>query len=232
MWELVIPSFVAGVLTFLAPCTLPLVPGFVSYLGGSGGGRRGKLINTLWYVLGFTLVFVLLGMVFGTVGGYVNQYRQVLTKVGGVIIILFGLTMMGVRLPVMEREWAAFAGLRRANASAFLLGIIFALGWSPCVGPILGTVLLLAANTATAATGAGLLFVYSLGLALPFMVMAAVVGHGVKIAGHWLAVLEKVGGVLLVAMGVMILTGSSVVWAAGVYKNLNILRYENLLNYL
>ena len=229
-------AFVAWVLMFLAPCTLPIVPGYLAFIGGE---RRCVVRNAVAFVLGFSAIFVLLGAAAGLFGIVVGAWRYEWARVGGVIIVLFGLTMLGVvHIPALAREWhmrlPGFLVVGKPSSSAFI-GALFALGWSPCIGPILGTVLFVASASATALSGALLLALFSAGLALPFLLAALVLSRAQSAFGHLerLSVaLSTVGGIFLVLLGVLMLfnaTGLLVSWG---YGALNFIGYDRLLNYL
>jgi cytochrome c-type biogenesis protein len=187
-FSLIIPAFIAGILTFLAPCTFPLVPGYLGFISGvsaqdlqdplkSKSARRKIFLNGLLFVVGFSFIFILLGSLFGLGGSALAQYRIWLSRIGGIFVILFGLFMIGVlRLPFLnvEKNIGAIMALKPGNpASSLIFGATFAFGWTPCVGPILGSILTLAAASATVSQGAFLLSVFSLGLAVPFLIIAA-----------------------------------------------------------
>ncbi len=246
---LILPALVAGLLTFLAPCTLPLVPGYLAFISGvslhelqhqgAGSLRRKVFINGLWYVLGFSLVFIILGSVFGSVGSLLAPYRLLLARLGGIIIIFFGLYLLGlVRLPQFLGEYKLHIErvLRPGHkTSSFLFGATFAFGWTPCIGPILGSVLLLASQTATAGRGAFLLLIFSLGLAIPFLMLA----WGVGSATHWLhrfnkllKVISIIGGLLLVGLGILLLTDNFAYWLQLAYRWFGFIKYESLLQYM
>ncbi len=231
-WTLVPAAFVSGVLMFLAPCTLPIVPGYLAFIGG-----KRVMLNALAFVVGFSIVFIVLGSFAATLGGLVGPYREVLGRLGGLLLILFGLTMLGtLRLPILSGEWHAklpkFLTLGRPESS-LLVGFLFALGWSPCIGPILGTVLLLASTSATAAQGAFLLGVFSLGLAVPFLLTALLLERAGTMFQKWgkaTQVLQIVGGVLLITVGLAMLFGQMgfiTDWALRCFSG-----YNALLNYL
>jgi len=167
-FSLIIPAFIAGVLTFLAPCTLPLVPGYLGFISGvsaqdlqdllkSKSVRRKIFLNGLLLVVGFSFIFILLGSLFGLGGSALVQYRIWLSRIGGIFVILFGLFMVGVlRLPFLnvEKHMSGIKALKPGNpASSLIFGATFAFGWTPCVGPILGSILTLAAASATVGQG-------------------------------------------------------------------------------
>ena len=228
---LIVGSFVAGIFMFLAPCTLPLVPGYLAFIGGTRVMR-----NSVAFVFGFGVVFVLLGLFAGSLGVIVGPYRLWGERLGGVLIIFFGLTMLGVGAGFLQREWHVRVPklIQPGNpASSFLIGALFALGWSPCIGPILGTVLLLASGSSTAASGALLLGVFALGLGLPFLLTALLLERAsaafMRLAKAAVYA-QYVGGVLLVLVGVGLLFGSFAQFTD--WALLYIPGYTSLLNYL
>lgn len=252
-FSLVIPAFIAGVLTFLAPCTLPLVPGYLGFISGSSieevkGAkatspvRRKVFINGVLYVVGFSIVFITFGLLIGLLGTGFAQYRLWLTRIGGVFVILFGLYMMHIfRLPLFdflnrERRFNITSKLKPGNPlSSFVFGSTFAFGWTPCVGPILGSILILASSTGTALQGAFLLFIFSLGLAVPFLAVAASIGHATQYLGkinRYLNIVSVIGGVFLVFLGVLLLTNKFAVWLAYSYQLFSFINYASILDYL
>lgn len=197
-----IAAFTAGILSFLSPCVLPLVPTYLLYLGG----ERGRpLFNAFFFVGGFSLVFLLLGLPFTILGGLLSENRQTLSQVGGVVLFLFGLYMLG-----LKPKWGVnlrYQGDTSRPWGAFVLGSILALGWTPCIGPILGSILTL---TATGG-GVNLLLAYILGLAVPFL-MVALFADRIRPAlrkaarfSHWA---ELTAGGVLVVVGVLMFTGT------------------------
>lgn len=208
----------AGALSFLSPCVLPLVPGYISYMSGLSGQdaspteqRRAATIATLCFVAGFTAVFVPLGVTASLLGSFLDANRVLLTRIGGVFIILMGLVFMGaIKLPFLYQE-ARFHPTPGAGVTgSFVLGAAFAFGWSPCIGPILGASLTLAAGQ-NAGKGALLLLLYSLGLGIPFVLS----GIGVTRLTTVVSALRRhtrpvmlVSGGLLVVMGVLFMTDS------------------------
>ncbi len=233
---------------FLAPCTLPMVPGYLAFIAGvpatgpahvGRAARRRVLWNALAFVLGFSLIFIVLGVSASTLGALLGPWRQGLGRAAGVLIILFGLTMLGVvTIPVISSERRSripnFLTIGRVESS-FLIGILFALGWSPCVGPILGTILLFAGTAATALQGALLLAIFSLGLGLPFLATALLLREAGELFTRWsgrLRVLSLFGGVLLVLLGVVMLLGGMGELADFGYRLFGMFGYDRLLNYL
>ena len=212
-------AFVAGFVSFTSPCCLPLMPGYVSYVSGVAGDASGGLaVRTrvvgaaALFVLGFATVFTLLGAGISVFGATLLSRRQFLIQIAGVFVIVMGLVMAGfLRIPFLYRERRF--DLRRiapGPAGALPLGMAFAIGWTPCIGPVLAGILTAAATSGGALRGATLLFVYSLGLGIPFLLLAL----GYARAGRTFAWLrrhgrgiELVGGAILVAMGVLMITG-------------------------
>lgn len=246
--SLIIPAFVAGLLTFLAPCTLPLVPAYLSFIGGATGTptnpeeqkatRRRVVINGLFYVIGFSVVFILLGSVFAAGGSLFAQHQLILQRFGGILVLFFGLFMLfGNKLKLFQGEHKIH--LRHLTpgkpTSAFLFGATFALGWSPCIGPILGSILILAASTTTIVQGVILLTIFSIGLGLPFMILAAVFGHAaeyVKTLNKWLHPINIIGGILLVFLGILLALGEISLWMQWMHELFSFINYDRLLDYL
>lgn len=207
-------AFVAGVLSFLSPCVLPLVPSYLAYVGGSSQARRRVLMsNSLLFIVGFALVFVALGASASLLGSLLRGNKDVLTMVGGVIVIFFGLVMLGViKLPWLYRDSRPqFRGDTQTPWGALLLGMAFAAGWTPCIGPILGGILTLAGASGTLAQGVGLLAVYSIGLGVPFLLAALLFEPFMRFSGRFrrfLPWVERGAGALLLVAGVLMLTGT------------------------
>ncbi len=215
-------AFVAGVLTFLSPCVLPLVPIFLSNLIGlpilSIGKKqikqRGLLVlSTLFFVFGFSTVFILLGLTATGIGIFLNNYRLLLSQTSGVIVVLLGLKYLGViQIPLLEREYRISKNNRfkYSFSTSFLFGVFFSLGWTPCVGPVLGTVLTYtASNTSNSLTGLFLLVSYSLGLSIPFLLVAVFLEPATVFLGKIKKHIRKIeiitGGLILVA-GLLLVT--------------------------
>ncbi len=238
-------AFLAGVLMFLAPCTLPIVPGFLAFIAGVPSGsvqkniQRRVVVNAIAFIVGFSVAFIMLGVFAGFLGALLGPWRSLISRGAGGLIILFGLTVLGVvRLPGLSNEFhiktPRFITVGRPESS-FLIGMLFALGWSPCIGPILGTVLLFAGTSATALQGALLLAIFSLGLAVPFMVSAVLVGQVGEVFVRWGRVFNMfsiAGGCLLVVFGIVMLTDNLALTSAWLNSVLSFMGYERLLNYL
>jgi cytochrome c-type biogenesis protein len=216
----------AGLVSFLSPCVLPLVPPYLGYLSGTtinlahssdneldASVWRRVVLGSVLFVLGFTTVFVGLGAGASVFGQLIQTYKSELSIVAGVVIILFGLHFLGLlRIPVLYKEARYHGEMQGAGlAGAYLIGLAFAFGWTPCIGPILATVLALAANEASLGAGVWLLFVYSLGLGIPFILAAVAIRPFLRFMQRFrrhLGAVEKVMGVVLVVTGIMFLSGS------------------------
>jgi len=215
-------AFVAGLLSFASPCVLPLVPPYLAYIGGvsidqlrdgrGGGGRAQVLLAALCFVAGFSTVFVALGATASFIGQAVNAYLGWLGYAAGILIGLMGLHFLGVlRIPLMDRT--ARVGVAEKPAGligAYVIGLAFGFGWSPCVGPVLAAILLVAGAQDSASEGARLLFVYSLGIGVPFLVTAGFAGAFMRWSGRFkarLGLIEKAMGAFLVVAGVLIFAG-------------------------
>ncbi|UCF79911.1 MAG: cytochrome c biogenesis protein CcdA [Candidatus Eiseniibacteriota bacterium] len=221
-------AFGAGFLSFISPCVLPLVPGYISFISGvsleamreeSGEGRTGsgslsKIVpNSLLFILGFSVVFVALGASATFLGQFLVDKLSILSKIAGVVVIVFGLHVMGVfRIRFLQYERRFHARSKPLGLlGSFLVGLAFAFGWTPCIGPILGAILAFASTQETVKEGIYLLSAYSLGLGLPFfatgLAMNSFLGISKSIKAHFRTV-EIVSGLLLVAVGILILTNS------------------------
>lgn len=216
-------ALVAGLLSFASPCTLPLVPAYLSYISGvsadsirtdvPSAARRQVVGNAVSFVLGLALLFTLLGATASALGSFLQVNQDWLARIAGVLIILFGLQMLGVlRIGLLERELRLDFVRRRAPGytGSLIMGAAFGAGWSPCVGPFLGAVLTMAAQTQALGAGMLLLFVYALGLGVPLILAAVAIGSlsGVlrQVRQHS-AVISRTSGVLVVGMGVLVLSG-------------------------
>ena len=211
-------AFVAGVVSFLSPCVLPLVPGYISMLSGesieelkagAGPGLMGRIFrNSLAFVIGFSVVFIALGASATAVGNFLVAKRSIFNIVAGIIVIIFGLHLTGlVKIPLLYREARMTAGKpKRGLIGSFLLGFAFAFGWTPCIGPILTGILALAAIRDTVFQGMFLLAIYSAGLAIPFILTGLGLSQFMKFYGGFrrhLQMVEVLSGVLLIGIGAL-----------------------------
>jgi cytochrome c-type biogenesis protein len=213
-------AFLAGLASFLSPCVFSLVPAYIGYLGGrAAGGEAGEsnrfvtFTHGLAFVLGFSLIFVTLGVASSAFGRLLFDLRFILAKVGGIVVIIFGLHMIGVfRIPLLEYDTRIqkLPDRKWGYLSSALMGVFFSAGWAPCVGPVLGAILTLALNGGSVSTGVSLLSAYSAGLAIPFLIAALGVGWvsvTLKKYGKVMHYIEIAMGVILVILGVMLFAG-------------------------
>ncbi|MEU6424728.1 cytochrome c biogenesis protein CcdA [Microbispora sp. NPDC046973] len=201
----------AGLVSFVSPCVLPLVPGYLSYVTGmSGDPKRGRMVlGSALFVLGFAVVFVLGGALFGGLGAALHGNADVITRVLGVVTIVLGLAFVGI-VPGLQRDVRIHRLPSAGIATAPLLGIVFGLGWTPCIGPTLAVVMTLSVNQGSALRGAALAFAYALGLGLPFVLAGLAYRkalHTFKAVRRHTPLITKVGGAMLVAVGVLLVTG-------------------------
>ena len=246
--SLIVPAFVAGLLTFLAPCTLPMVPAYLGFISGASakealGDTSGRLrsrifFNGLAFVLGFSVIFMLFGVFAGFLGHLFPGYRLWLTRIGGGFVILFGLFMLGLfKIPLLSKEYrmnikTPFA--RGSYLNAFGLGAAFGTGWTPCIGPILGSILLLATTEGSVVNGAALLGVFAFGLSIPFLLVALALGSAEKAIMRitpYLNIISRASGVLLVVLGYLLLTNSMGIVVGYMYQLLWFVNYDALLQY-
>jgi cytochrome c-type biogenesis protein len=212
-------AFLAGLASFLSPCVFSLVPAYIGYLGGraAGGENRSSRWLTfshgLAFVLGFSMVFVGLGVLAAFAGGLLFEIRFWLAKIGGIVVVIFGLHMIGVlHIPFLAYDTRVQQAPdpKMGYASSVLMGVFFSAGWSPCVGPVLGAILTVVINGGSVASGAALLTAYSIGLGIPFLIAALGIGWVTNILrnyGKTMRYVEVAMGVLLVIVGVMLFTG-------------------------
>ena len=204
--------FIEGFLTFISPCLLPMLPIYVSYFAGGGNRSTSKTLKSaLGFVTGFTIIFVALGALAGVLGGFLREYRTIVNIVLGLIVIVFGLSFLGVfNLSFFKGSNKNFKTENMGFFSAFLFGVIFSIGWTPCVGAFLGTALSLAAQQAHVVEGMLMLLVYSLGLAVPFIVSALLIDY-LKNAFNWIKkhykVINTVSGIFLILIGFLMTIG-------------------------
>ena len=204
-------AFLEGVITFLSPCLLPMLPVYLSYFAG-GGERspRKTLAGALGFVAGFTVVFVLMGALAGTAGQLLQQYHTAVNIVCGAVVIFFGLCYLGVIKLTLFRGSSRTVDTQMGFGAAVLFGVVFSLGWTPCVGAFLGSALALASQQGHVLVGMAMLLAYSLGMGVPF-VLSAVLIDRLKTAFDWVkrhyGVLNRVCGVFLIVVGVLMATG-------------------------
>jgi cytochrome c-type biogenesis protein len=213
-------AFLAGLASFLSPCVFSLVPAYVGYLGGRAAGGESSANNRwitfshgLVFVLGFSVVFISLGLAASALGGLLYDTRDWLAKIGGLVVIIFGLHMIGVfRIPFLEYDTRVqkLPDARLGYLASFLMGIFFSAGWSPCVGPVLGAILTLALNGGDLAFGTVMLSAYSAGLAIPFLIAALGIGWvttTLRRHGKTMRYVEVAMGVILIIVGLMLIFG-------------------------
>ena len=214
-------ALLGGVISFLSPCVLPIVPPYLAFMAGvslsemqaGGRARLRAFVTALFFVMGLSTVFLILGFTASWLGMFFLQNQVLLARISGVVVIVFGLHFLHVfRIPFLDREARIDTGDAGGSAfGAYLLGLAFAFGWTPCIGPQLGAILSLAATEASVARGTLLLGVYALGLGLPFLLAAVFLSRAMGLMNRMkrhMALIEKVMGLLLVAVGLMLLTGA------------------------
>jgi cytochrome c-type biogenesis protein len=241
-----VSSFIAGLLMFLAPCTLPLVPAYLAFISGvrqndvrvHKAARRKIQTNAVAFVLGFSVIFISFGILAGFFGSFVGPYRALLSQVGGAFIIIFGLLMLNVIhfVPLARDHKMKLPKFIKPGepTSAFLIGSIFALGWTPCVGPVLASVLLLATTKATVFSGALLLTLFSAGLAVPFIATAMLYAKAGNVIAKYSNVSRYVsmfGGLLLIGIGLLLLFNNFGLTILYGYQFLEFLGIGNLFEY-
>ena len=209
-----IVSFLEGIITFVSPCLLPMLPVYLSYFAGdaSTAERPKTLLNALGFVLGFTVVFLLLGVFAGSLGALLQQYRRIVDIVTGAIVILFGLNFIGVlKIGFLNRSRVHQANTKDLHfISAFLFGVVFSVGWTPCVGAFLGSALMLASQQGSVLQGMALLLVYSLGLGIPFLISAVLI-EKLKETFNWIkrhySMINLICGIFLILVGILMMLG-------------------------
>ena len=231
-------ALLAGLISFLSPCVLPLVPPYLCYMAGVSldqltgqssevVAKRTVMLSAAAFVLGFSTVFVTLGATASVVGRFVAGYADILAVVGGSIIVVMGLHFLGLfKIPFLQRTLRVDVDNRAGPVGSYLLGLAFAIGWTPCIGPVLGTILFVAGSEQTVGRGAGLLAVYSLGLGLPFIVAGLFAGSFMKFMRRFrthLGTVERAMGAALVVTGVLFITGQITAfsfWILSIFPNL------------
>ncbi len=215
-------ALAAGVLSFLSPCVLPIVPPYLAYMGGitmtdiqneARTARRKALLPAIFFVMGLSTVFIFLGFTASLLGQFFLQNQILLARISGAVVIVFGLHFLGViRIPLLDREARMDAGDKGGSTfGAYVLGLAFAFGWTPCIGPQLGAILSIAASEASVARGTTLLAVYAVGLGLPFLIAAAFIDRAQGLMGRmrpYMKTIERAMGVLLIVVGTALMTGA------------------------
>ncbi|HUZ83587.1 MAG TPA: cytochrome c biogenesis protein CcdA [Gaiellales bacterium] len=209
-------AFAAGFVSFVSPCVLPLIPAYLSFVSGVSapelGRRRARVtVATAAFVLGFSSVFALAGAGVGLLGAQFVDHRSALELVGGIVVVVMGLTMLAPRVGLLQREWRLPIGARpRGPVGSFAVGAAFAIGWSPCIGATLSSILAIAGTAGHAGTGAALLGAYSIGLGVPFLTtglfLDAFVDASRAVRGHWLGI-SRTAGLITVVMGLLLASG-------------------------
>lgn len=217
----IIVALMAGVISFLSPCVLPIVPPYLAYMSGVSlndmssvaAGRRRATVTALFFVMGLSTVFLLLGFTASAFGAFFLQNQILFSQISGVVVIVFGIHFLGIfRIPFLDREARMDAGDKSGSSfGAYVLGLAFAFGWTPCIGPQLGAILSLAASEASVTRGTLLLGIYAMGLGIPFllaaMFMTRAVGLMNRLKRH-MKTIERVMGLLLLGVGIAMLTGA------------------------
>lgn len=206
-------SFLEGIITFISPCLLPMLPIYISYFaGGDTKNTKKTLTGAFGFVLGFTIVFISLGALAGTIGSFLKEYQTAVNIISGLIVILFGLNYLGIfKLNIFQGSRKNFDTDNMNFFSSVLFGIIFSIGWTPCVGAFLGSALMMASQQGKVLTGMLMLLAYSLGLGIPF-IFSAVLIHKLKTTFDFIkrnyAIINTISGILLILVGIMMATGT------------------------
>jgi cytochrome c-type biogenesis protein len=218
----ILVALVAGIISFLSPCVLPIVPPYLAYMsgvslndmsGGAGAERRRAIIAALFFVLGLSTVFLILGFTASAFGAFFLQNQILFAQISGIVILVFGLHFIGLfRIPFLDREARLDAGDQGGSSfGAYVLGLAFAFGWTPCIGPQLGAILSLAASEASVSRGTLLLGVYAAGLGIPFLLAAMFMSRAMGVMNRMkrhMKTIERVMGGLLILVGIAMLTGA------------------------
>ena len=206
-------SFLEGIITFISPCLLPMLPIYISYFAGGGArSTRKTLTNAVGFVLGFTILFTAMGALAGTLGSFLKEYQTAVNLISGLLVIFFGLNFLGVlKCNLFRGSSRSVDADSMGFSSAVLFGVVFSLGWTPCVGAFLGSALMLASQQGHVLEGTLMLLAYSLGLGIPF-ILSAVLIDSLKSAFNWIKqhydVINKISGALLILVGVLMATGT------------------------
>ncbi len=237
MLEVTLPSaFIAGILTFLAPCTLPLVPAYLAFLAGSAKAEESVVFKrAVYFISGFSLVIIMMGLFVAQIGKFVVQYRSLLVMAGGILFILFGASLLNlIRIPISMKGLPTFMK-PDSNFAAFGLGIAFAFGWSPCIGPILGSIYFLAAESGSFMIGGLLLLTYAIGHGIPFLIFAYFYDKSFKTVSKlslYIGKINKGAGVVLILIGLFMLLGKYAVFLDFFKNILDGNWQQSLMNYL
>ena len=205
-------SFLEGIITFISPCLLPMLPIYISYFAGGGERTTGRTLKgALGFVTGFTLIFVALGALAGTLGSFLRQHQTAVNIVSGLIVVFFGLNFLGLfKLNIFRGSQRSVRTENMGFFSALLFGMIFSIGWTPCVGAFLGSALVLASQQGHVVEGMLMLLAYSMGLGIPFILSAVLIDY-LKSAFDWIkkhyTLINTISGVLLIAIGILMMTG-------------------------
>ncbi|MCI9428984.1 MAG: cytochrome c biogenesis protein CcdA [Lachnospiraceae bacterium] len=207
-------SLLEGIITFISPCLLPMLPVYLSFFAGGSGGEKtnSTLKNAIGFVCGFTVVFLILGAFAGSIGLFLRQYTSVVNIITGLIVILFGLNFLGlIQIDLLNRTYRKELHIKEMGFfSSVLFGIVFSIGWTPCVGAFLGSALMLASQQGSAIEGMLMLLFYSMGLGIPFIISAVLI-HRLKTAFQWIKahyrIINLLSGGLLVIVGILMMTG-------------------------
>lgn len=206
-------AFLEGIITFISPCLLPMLPIYISYFAGGGQqSTRKTLRGALGFVMGFTIIFVILGALAGTVGSFLKEHQTAVNIVSGLIVVFFGLNFLGVfKLNIFKGVKRDVNTTNMGFLSALVFGVVFSIGWTPCVGAFLGSALMLASQQGHVLRGMLMLFVYSLGLGIPFILSAVLIGY-LKSAFNWIKghynIINQICGAFLILVGILMATGT------------------------
>ncbi len=206
-------SFLEGIITFISPCILPMLPIYISYFANGENDKRKALTNAVAFVLGFTIVFVSMGAFAGSIGGLLQKYQRAANVVTGAVVVVLGLHFTGIiKIALLDGSRRLHMEIKTAGfAASLLFGIVFSIGWTPCVGVFLGSALMMASREGTAAAGILMLIFYSLGLGIPFVVSALILdrlkGTFDVIKKHY-RIINVVSGIFLVLVGILMMTGT------------------------
>jgi len=229
----ILTSFLAGIVMFLAPCTLPLVPGFVAYL--SHGERERVMKSALLFCLGFLVTFLIFGILAGLLGHVLAPAKYILEKIGGIFVVMLGISMLGIfHLPFFRGQLFGekFRQLFKGNFSPFIFGVSIALGWSPCVGPILGAIFFYAAFSYSLLQALWLFLFFALGFIVPFLAIAWLMKRGKRVTLGSSKLFSIMAGLLLIFIGILLIAGNFNVLAAWFYKIFSFFNYEAINNLL